>query len=371
MGRYHFELASEADDAELRQILAATPMQGTISLTFRREPSFFDAAWVDGTFCQIIVCRETNAQKIIGFGSRSVRERYVNGKSTPIGYLSTLRALPQHRNRGLLARGYKYIRNLHTDQRAELYLTTIAEGNERAISILTSARAGLPNYHAAGKFYTLVIPIVSQRPTQLGNTSTTVRPATQQDLSALVEFLHRVGPTRQFFPKYQASDFFNPQGTFRDLQPSDLLLAFRDGRIVGTLGGWDQSGFRQTVVERYSGLLRWTRWVYNGYAKLRGRPSLPKPGESFRYLTAALPCVENDDAEVFAALLDTLLARFAGGDRDYLLLGLHESDGLLRPVAKRGTVSYVTWLYHVCWEDGDELRSRLDDRPAYLELGCL
>ena len=48
MVRYQFEIATRADDAELRSILAATPMDGVISLSFRREPSFFDAAIVEG-----------------------------------------------------------------------------------------------------------------------------------------------------------------------------------------------------------------------------------------------------------------------------------------------------------------------------------
>ena len=113
------------------------------------------------------------------------------------------------------------------------------------------------------------------------------------------------------------------------------------------------------------------RPVYNSWTKLRGRPRLPRPGGSFRHLTAALPCVENDDADVFGVLLNTLLARAAEGRFDYLLLGLHEKDALLRLVIKRGTVTYVTCLYHVSWDDGEDCWRRLDGRPAYLELGCL
>jgi hypothetical protein len=198
-----------------------------------------------------------------------------------------------------------------------------------------------------------------------------VRPATHADLDTLLEFLERVGPARQFFPRYRASDFFQQQGTFRDLSPPDLLLAFRGGRVVGTLGGWDQHRFRQTVVNGYDGPMRWMRPVYNGWARLRGRPRLPSPGEHLRYMVAALPVVENDDRDVFAALLEALLARSSNRDCDYLLLGLHETDALLPLVKKRGTTSYVTRLYHACWEDGEELRSRLDGRPSYLELGCL
>lgn len=371
MGRYQFELATDADDAELQYILEATPMPGNISVTFRREPSYFDAAVVDGAFRQVIICREGDSKRIVGFGARSIREKYVNGRPTSIGYLSMLRALQQYRNLGLVARGYKFFRNLHTDGRTELYLTTIAEGNHRAISMLTSGRAGLPRYYPAGKYHTVAIPIMKQPRTPPASKSVLVRPATHADLGAILDFLERIGPERQFFPQYQASDFFHSEGTFKDMNPSDLLLAFQKEQLVGTLGGWDQNQFRQTVVERYNAALRWTRPVYNCWASLCGRPQLPRPGESFHTMTAALPVVENNDREVFTTLLAALLARPATRQCDFLLLGLHEADGLLPLVSMRGNTSYVTQLYHACWEDGEALRSRLDRRAPYLELGCL
>ena len=54
-----------------------------------------------------------------------------------------------------------------------------------------------------------------------------------------------------------------------------------------------------------------------------------------------------------------------------MLLGLHETDPLL-PVARRYQAAcYVTYLFLVCWADGDTVRQALDGRPPYLELGCL
>ena len=141
--------------------------------------------------------------------------------------------------------------------------------------------------------------------------------------------------------------------------------------MVGTLAGWDQHPFQQTVVDGYSTHLQWTRPAYNCWAAIRGRPHLPKPGEAFRPLMAALPVVENNDPRLFEALLDTLLARATKRPCDYLMIGLHETDALLPVVLGRATTTYVTRLYYACWEDGDPLRIRLDGRPPYLELGCL
>src|SRR5262245_44781440 len=114
---YRFELATADDDADLRRVMAETPMPGAMSVAFRREPSYFGAAVVDGRFRQVVVCREADTGRVVGFGSRSVGERYVNGRPASVGYLSSLRLLEAHRNRGLVARGYAYFRQLHADGR--------------------------------------------------------------------------------------------------------------------------------------------------------------------------------------------------------------------------------------------------------------
>ena len=227
MSRYRFELATPADDADLRHILAETPMAGRISVSFRREPSYFDAAVVEGEFRQVVAARDCGADKLVGFGCRSIRMRYVNGLPQQIGYLGGLRLLIGHRNRGLVARGYKFFRQLHSDRRTPLYLTTIASGNDAVIRLLTSGRAGLPAYHYAGDYCTLAIPLARRRNRTSVSSGLTVRPATTNDLATILAFLAIHGPRRQFFPCYEPRDFFSPNGAFRDLRPADLLLAFR------------------------------------------------------------------------------------------------------------------------------------------------
>ncbi len=194
--------------------------------------------------------------------------------------------------------------------------------------------------------------------------------AGREDFGTLLVFLREQGPRRQFFPLYEEADFYGETGVFKDLKPDDVLLAFRGGSLVGALAGWDQHGFRQTVVHGY-GALRWARPAYNAWAWLRGLPPLPPPGGAVRYLTAALPVIAGDDAAVFAALLTELRARSAGGPHDYLMLGLHESDPLLPVVRACPAAWYDTRLFHVCWDDGEPMRRGLDGRPPYLELGCL
>jgi hypothetical protein len=374
MSRYRLELATEADDADLRYVLRHTPMDGHICVSFQREPSFFDAAVVDGTFRQVIVARDCEAGRVIAFGTRSIRARWLDRRSAPVGYLSGLRVLGDHRGRSVITRGYAFLRTLHADGRTPIYLTTIAAGNDVAINILTSGRTGLPAYHYIGDYHTLAIPLTGRPahwPRWRARSDPQVRPATADDMPQIIAFLQENGPTRQFFPDYEPGELFTRGRTFHGLQPSDLMLAFRSGRLVGTLGAWDQHEFRQSVVHRYSRCLQRARPLYNVWAQLRGLPRLPATGQPLRYLTATLPVVAGDDEDVLRALLNAVQRHAAGGASRHLLLGLHARDPLLKSARRFQTTRYTTRLFLVCWPEGERVRSQLGNRPPYLELGSL
>ncbi len=346
-------------------------MAGRISVCFQREPSWFDAAVVDGFQRQVVACRDTETGRIIGYGCRSIRRLHVNGQPASVGYLSSLRLLPEYRNRGLIARGYAFFRKLHEDGQTPFYLTTIARDNRMAVEVLTSGRAGLPTYHPAGWYHTLAIPLPRRSGAAPKAGPVEVRAASVETLGCLVEFLNREGKRRQFFPCWREEDFFNPQGLLRDLAPERILQAWRGGKLVGCIAGWDQHAFRQSVIHSYAGWVALSRPLYNVWAWVRGLPGLPVAGTTLRYLTAALVVVAEDDPEVFVGLLEALRRQAAGGPWSYLLLGLHERDPLLRTAWRFQTTCYSAGLYLVCWPAGEAQRAALDDRPPYLELGSL
>jgi hypothetical protein len=371
MSQYRFELAGSEDDADLRHILAATPMEGSMVVSFRREPSFFDAAVVEGRFQQVVAARHVSSGRIVGFGSRSITERYVNGVPTRVGYLSSLRLLEEHRNLGLVARGYRYFRQLHGDRQTELYLTTIADKNQIALKLLTSGRAGLPRYHPAGIFHTVAIPLPNQRSRRATASGLTLRAAGPGDCGLIVEFLQSEGPRRQFFPCYTQDDLLADGGLLHGLSPANLTLAFRGPRLVGMAGWWDQRAFRQTVIERYRGLLGWLRSPYNALAPLAHWPCLADPGEPLHDVYLALPLVAEDDKQVFAELMAAVTRLVSDVSVDYLLVGMHESDPLLAVVRAFRGIWYNTRLFLVTWDPGLSLIDSLDGRPHYLELGAL
>lgn len=382
MARYQFDVAGPEHDHQLRKLLRSSPTDGKIQLTFQREPNYFAAVPTLGPFCQTLICREMESQAIVAVASRSIRDVFINGQTKAIGYLGMLRITKAHQNSSVLARGYRFLKQLHADHRTPMYYTTIADGNQRAIDTLTSGRAGLPAYHPAGVYHTLAIGLSTRaartesiEPRKPGN-ELEIRRATDGDLSSIVAYVNRVGSAYQFFPVCRESDFETetgaaPMASFKGLRASDFFIALRDGQLIGAIGAWDQHAFRQTVVHGYGTALKLGRPFYNAFAGIRGRSRLPSPGQPFRYLIAALATIENNDPFVFRSLINTLADHYSDGKYDFLMIGLHETNPLLETVAPRATVQYKTQVFHVCWSDGASFRRSLDDRPPWYELGCL
>jgi hypothetical protein len=371
MSRFQFELATPSDDADLRGILAATPMPGRIAVSLRREPNWFAAAVVDGDFRQVVICRNLDTGRVVGFGCRSIRRLYVNGHLADVGYLSSLRLLPEFRNLGLIARGYAFFRRLHEDGRVPFYLTTIAEGNSTAINLLTSSRAQLPAYHLAGRYHTIALTLGRRAFRHDSPAGVKLNAACADDLPAILELLATEGPRRQFFPHYELNDFLSAEGKLRALRLESVIVARRGGRLLGLVTGWDQQTYRQSIVDGYSGWVGRLRPLYNGWQSLRGLSGLPPPGQPLRCLTAAFPLVVDNDPVLFAALIGELCRRHAGGSWSHLLIGLHETDPLMSVAQRFAARSYTTFLYLVGWQDSDAARAAVDQRPVYLELGTL
>ena len=74
MSRYRFDLAGPDDDADLRHVLAATPMPGAIAVRLlQREPSWFAGRSCDGRSRQVLACRDrVDTGRLVGFGCRSI-----------------------------------------------------------------------------------------------------------------------------------------------------------------------------------------------------------------------------------------------------------------------------------------------------------
>ena len=366
--RYRFELATVADDAQLRARMAEDRMEGNIAISFRREPSYFAGGRVQGERTAVIKCVDSATGRIIGLGSRSTSMMYVNGRPERIGYLADLRAAPAHRRGTLLARGYRFLRHLHERDPVPFYVTVIYEGNTPAFDALIGGRAGLPVYRDAGRLLTPALHFDFPR-RHLRVPGIEIARGHDALLPEIVAFLNTQQGRKQFAPIYRADDFGT--GRFTHLHAKDFFLALAGGKIVGTLAAWDQSRFRQTHVERYSMPLRALRPIYNLAARLSPLKPLPEPGARIPYIVLACLAVENDDATVFRCLLRAAYNELRRGPWHYAIAGLHERDPLAPTLDEYRGIDAAGRLFTVHYPEAESRVSALEPRVPYIEAGCL
>lgn len=326
--------AVESDHAALEELLRATPMGSRIRLCFERDPDFFAGAWVQAEEPCVWAAFESNGRAVGVFAAGS--RRVWLGEQMPMRYLSDLRIHPEWQGSSLLARGFRALRN-EVFRPGEWAQTLVLEDNVRALEMLTCRRGGLPEYRAAGRFVSWLLP--NQRVDVQSEHQ--VRRATLADLEAMQVMLDASSRRRSFAGVVNLVDLGKPG--WRDLTIDDFLVAERDGIVTGMIGLWNQSGFQRLRIQAYPPMIAALRPLWNSFASV----PLPKAGQHLPLRKATAIACEDDDPAIMRALL---AAALAGNDKRLLLLGLSAEDPL--GVALRGLKGRVEHGRHflVGWD---------------------
>lgn len=356
--------ATPDDDAALRALLAACPMPGRVALTSEREPAFGAADAALGPEVETLVTRR--GDEVVAVAQRAVRMRFVGGVPARVGYLGALRVRADAQGRGLVMRGYRAMRNLHdADGQTPFYLTSITEENAVSRGLLVDTpRPSIPAYREATPFITAAIVARRERPRPLAGV--TLERADGWD--EVSKFLVREGARRDGFPVWTLDALDAMPG----LALSDVVVARKGGRIVGTLALVDARATRQSVVRGYDGVLARARPFVNVAARIAGLPPLlPRVGQPLASAFAALPCVAGDDAAVFDALVAAVRSAAHRRGLAYVLAGAAAGDPLLPVLRRRWHVAYRSRLYTVAWADGTAAAARLDARCLQPDVSTL
>jgi hypothetical protein len=366
--RFAFTLAERGDDAELRALLRENPMNGSMHVTFEREPDFFAACAIRGERYQVGVGRDLESGRIVGLGTRSVSEVFINGEPASFGWLSDLRLEPAYRGGTLVARGYRFLRDLHADGSALLYGTVIFHDNQTALRTIATGRASLPAYHDLGVIHCPGINLRRAKPPVVADCK--IVRGRREMLPEIVDCLNRNNARKQFGPVHNIESFTHVS-RWKDFQSSDFYVARRNGKVVGVMGRWDQGAFKQTRVISYGGSLRWLVPAANALHAVAGTPAFPRPGEHVPYFYVSFTAVDHDDVTIFRALLRQLYNDAVGSSFRYAIIGLHERDPLLPALEEYSRTPFAGRLFCVCFGDGECAYGSLDGRVPYVEAATL
>jgi hypothetical protein len=365
-------LATPTNEPELRQLLRNNPMPGRISISFEREPDYFIGARVEAPFHQVILARDSSNGSLIGMGTRSVRDVYLNGVAQPVGYLSQFRVDSRYRTmRKTFLRSFDYLYELHQDKRVPFYYSSIIEDNLLAHRLFSKQWPGMPQFQPYARMHTLAIYCRRKRRRLSMPKGLTFVQGNFALKGAILDCLQRNGSRFQLTPVWTGETLFDPVHT-PNLEPENFFLAVDGKTVVGCLAVWYQGGFKQTIVRGYSGVIDRWRKLINISAPLGGWPVLPPPNTPFHYCFASHLAIDHDNPQVFAALLRSVYNHATTYGYSYFMLGLSEANRLL-PIVTNSyrNIKYTSQLYLVDWENGEKKRIQVDTHPPHPEVSIL
>ena len=365
MEKIKVRLADKSDDPFLNKILRDNNIGGSIRIAFQRNPSYFDSLKIEGYKNQVVIGR-SEKNRIIGFGSRSLKKAYINGVLTDLGYLGNLRVIKGYKGKGYLHKGYDYFKSLHQDRKTQLYYSTIFEDNKIGLKILTSKKSYLPFYRDFGRYLTFAISLNGSR--KFSESKLKIENGSKINLKKIAKFIQKNGARKQFYPYYTYDDFVSK---FPGFKAEDFYVATRRGKIVGVIGRWDQRKSRQIIVTGYSGAMAFIRPFYNFISMLKGASSLPKPNTQINIFYVSFIAIERDDPEILRELIRCMYKDFSGKGYSHFLIGFHSNDRLIEALEGFTHIKIKSRLFVVHWEDGEKAFKHLDSRVPYVELATL
>ncbi|MBN2641306.1 MAG: hypothetical protein JXR78_06620 [Victivallales bacterium] len=362
-----FRLAVPDDDSAIRQLLREAEMNGALALTYDYEQSFFSALEIQGSE-PVVMVTERNGN-IIAVGVISRRQVYFNGLPLEIGYLSHLRISQAHRKSLILARGYQFLRKLHnTEFNVPFYLSSIMADNAAAI-VLTEERVGFPVYQLLATYHTLLLPIFRSGKRSVATSGISITRGTIEVIPTLLDFLHREGSQKQFFPVVSRAELEGETGPLKGIGIDNFFIARDDaGQIIGALAIWDQSRQKNIVIRSYHGRMGIVKKLSDCICKT---DLLPDPENPIKVKLASCIVIMNNCRKVFRALLDAAMYELKKKATGYLAIGIDSQDPLLREITTPWHLTLKSNIFQVYWPDPEKPLPEPDGRINYFELGML
>jgi hypothetical protein len=364
--------------------MAADVMRGAIDISFRREPSYFAAAHIQGEVVDVIQCKSLISQSVVGLSCRSKTRLNVDGVSELVGYLADLRGDPSVRGGTLLARGIQALQILQQRDSLARHFCVLYEGNDSVEKLLTSKRVGLPKFERLDRVLTPAI-MLGRKKKPIHIDGSFIRRGRDQDLPKIATFLQQELAEKNFSPCITVDELRH--GKYRSICAKDycLLIAKRDdaseGDILACLAIWNQSAFRQTYVEGYNGLLRRTKPLINAlvvaqrWLRFFGLPlkRLPDIGEALPFVYIALAASRANNVGHFGALLRYAYNELCNSEFHYMVPSLCESDPLNQATENYRSIAAAGVLYSVefAGQNKKDVSADAKKRLNYVEAACL
>ncbi len=149
----HARLALPSDELEIRKLFDRYPMQMPgFNLIYDRSPDFFSLLRARGTASVALTGGMRGSSELMGLGSLSIRDGFLNGRRTRVAYLGDLRVITHRKTFRLWRAMYsRLIEEVARELQVESFLTAILGDNQVALRSLVERRNSDFRYESVGQ----------------------------------------------------------------------------------------------------------------------------------------------------------------------------------------------------------------------------
>lgn len=295
-----------AFDEAIRQLFSL-PVAGNIQLSLNRDPSYITGAKVQTEQPEIYLALDGN--QVVGVFNMGNKRVFLNGEVRSVPYLCDLRIHPDYQNSPLFLRMVRLMGQRFGEMAKCPALTALFADNKKMMAMIQRRqkivpKGVLPYYHPIADLVTCLVP--GRAIPRVEDKNIQIRKAQAADVPEMQALQETEGAGQNYHPYYDFGEI-GKGDFFAGLELGNYYLAFKEGLLVGILGSWDQSHFKQTYIRGYGQWISFLRPAYNAsLARYFGFPTLPAVGERLVSISLHTVIVQDRCQKVFVALLNGL-----------------------------------------------------------------
>ncbi|MBN1952508.1 MAG: hypothetical protein JW801_15000 [Bacteroidales bacterium] len=339
-----------------------------INLHLDRSPDFREAVSIHGFDNKVLAVIDRDRGQIATACIVSLRHSYIRGSACTTGYMCGMKSRSEYAGTLAFARFMKLFNEYWQENMAVCWIFSSFADNQVLNNLMHRKHQLFPEVKVLSRYVThlfkpAVIPYADP-----DHGTISCRYAQPEDAIALGNFLKIAYPKKEFSQADHIDEIWSGKGEMKGYKLTDIALAFRDGKIVGTAGLWDQSSYRRWYVEGYSCGYSLGRPLINLLSRVRKMPGLPAPGQLIPYRLISTLFIENDDPGIFLKLLNCLKKKLNGNE--ILSLGLPEHHPFANLV-ERKSFRLENNIYLAYKNSETERMREIQANHLYLEQGSL
>lgn len=340
---------------------------GKMHVKLSYAPEIWQSLQVLGRKNEIILIYDKLKTRVAATMICSLNNSYFHGKLIKTLYVSGLKVGSNYRKTAVITKLLNTFKLYWKENDVEIILFSVFSSNTTGLKLFSGKSNLLPLSTRAGELNTYVFKKRSLRCRE--NPTFKISIASNEDVPDIVKFIDLEGLSRSNFPNYSKEELIDDSGILKGFSITNLAIAKNKQEIVGIMGLWDQTNYRQWLVKNYSSIICSLRPLINILATLLGYPRLPAVNNLFSYKMLSLVICKNNSVITFKHLFNYLMDHDLDEDANYGITLL--STNPLIKLFKPKSVVFSSILFKAAYPENLSRMNMLNFNNLYVEQARL